>query len=208
MSRRFPFWRIAFCCVVLCLISCHGNQVALNSKGLQAARIERLWWFMFSIVVSVYLVVMAWLGSAILRSRTASSITEIPPQVNATAERRMTIVVGSAIGLTVVLLFVILISSVMTGHAISGLTSKNPVAIDIIGHQWWWEVRYEATQADQTVITANEIHIPVGQPVVIKTSSVDVIHSFWAPNLHGKRDLIPGYQNALWIQADQEGSYR
>jgi cytochrome c oxidase subunit 2 len=163
---------------------------------------------MFSIVVSVYLVVMAWLGSAILRSRTASSITEIPPQVNATAERRMTIVVGSAIGLTVVLLFVILISSVITDHAISGLTSKNPVAIDIIGHQWWWEVRYEATQADQTVITANEIHIPVGQPVVIKTSSVDVIHSFWAPNLHGKRDLIPGYQNALWIQADQEGSYR
>jgi cytochrome c oxidase subunit 2 len=69
-------------------------------------------------------------------------------------------------------------------------------------------VRYEATEADQTVITANEIHVPLGEPVVIKTSSTDVIHSFWAPNLHGKRDLIPGYQNALWIEADREGVYR
>jgi cytochrome c oxidase subunit 2 len=208
MSRRIPFWSIALCCALMCLVSCHGNQVALNAKGLQAARIERLWWFMFSIVVGVYIVVVVWVGSAVLRSRTSASVTEIPPQVNAAADKRMTIVVGSAIGLTVILLFVMLTSSVMTGHAISGLTSKNPVAIDIIGHQWWWEVRYEATQADQTVITANEIHIPVGQPVVIKTSSVDVIHSFWAPNLHGKRDLIPGYQNALWIQADEAGTYR
>ena len=60
----------------------------------------------------------------------------------------------------------------------------------------------------QTVITANEIHVPVGQPVVIKTSSTDVIHSFWAPNLHGKRDLIPGYQNAVRLQVDQPGTYR
>jgi cytochrome c oxidase subunit 2 len=208
MNRRIPSWSLAFCCAVMCLISCHGNQAALNAKGLQAARIERLWWFMFTIVAGVYVAIMAWLGTAILRSRTAVSPTEIPPQVNAAADRRMTVVVGSAIGFTVVLLFVLLTSSVMTGHAISRLASKNPVTIDIIGHQWWWEVRYEATQADQTVITANEIHVPVGQPVVIKTSSVDVIHSFWAPNLHGKRDLIPGYQNALWLQADQEGTYR
>ena len=56
----------------------------------------------------------------------------------------MTLVVGSAIGITVVLLFIMLTASVLTGHAISGLKSNNPVTIDIIGHQWWWEVRYEA----------------------------------------------------------------
>jgi cytochrome c oxidase subunit 2 len=120
----------------------------------------------------------------------------------------MTQVVAVALGATVVLLFVILTASVLTGHAMSGLKSKNPIAIDVIGHQWWWEVRYEATQADQTVVTANEIHIPVGQPVVIKTSSRDVIHSFWAPNIQGKRDLIPGYENALWLQADRPGVFR
>ncbi len=69
---------------------------------------------------------------------------EIPPQVNIEADRRMNVVVGSAIGLTVVLLFVMLTASVRTGHAIANLTSKNPVTIDVIGHQWWWEVRYEA----------------------------------------------------------------
>ena len=208
MKRASSFWFLALCCGLMCLISCHGNQVALNSKGLQAARIERLWWLMFSIILAVYVIVLAWAGRAIIRSRTSLPQYEIPPQVNPAADRRMTMVASSALGITVVLLFVMLTASVLTGHAISGLKSKNPVSISIIGHQWWWEVRYEATQADQTVITANEIHIPVGQPVVIKTSSVDVIHSFWAPNLHGKRDLIPGYQNALWIQADQEGTYR
>ena len=208
MKRWSSFWFFVLCCGFMCLISCHGNQAALNSKGLQAARIERLWWLMFSIILAVYVIVLAWVGRAIMRSRTSLPQHEIPPQVNPAADRRMTIVVASALGITVVLLFVMLTASVLTGHAISGLTSKNPVTISIIGHQWWWEVRYEATQADQTVVTANEIHIPVGQPVVIKTSSVDVIHSFWAPNLHGKRDLIPGYQNALWIQADQEGTYR
>jgi cytochrome c oxidase subunit 2 len=148
------------------------------------------------------------MGTAVYRARTRRPENEIPPQVNPVADQRMTKVVGVAIGATVVLLFVMLIASVVTGHAIANLSSKNPVSINVIGHQWWWEVEYEATQADQTVITANEIHIPVGQPVVIKTSSQDVIHSFWAPNLHGKRDLIPGYENAFWIQADEEGTFR
>jgi cytochrome c oxidase subunit 2 len=57
-------------------------------------------------------------------------------------------------------------------------------------------------------VTANEIHIPVGRPVVLKVQSRDVIHSFWAPNLQGKRDLIPGYTTAIWIQADREGRFR
>jgi cytochrome c oxidase subunit 2 len=208
MRQRTPFWIACLCCGLLLLVSCHGNQAALNAKGLQAARIERLWWLMFSIILGVYVVVLAWLGTAVVRSRAGLPQVEIPPQVNPQADRRMTRVVATAIGATVVLILVMLTASVLTGHAIANLNSKNPVSIQIIGHQWWWEVRYEATQADQTVITANEIHIPVGQPVVIKTSSADVIHSFWAPNLHGKRDLIPGYQNALWIQADEEGTFR
>jgi cytochrome c oxidase subunit II len=208
MKFRRSFLVIALACVLGGLASCQGNQTPLDARGLQAARIERLWWLFFSIVVAVYLIVIAWVGTSLVRSRTSRNQKEIPPELNPAADRRMTVIVGSAIGATVILLFVMLTASVRTGHAIAGLTSKNPVTIDIIGHQWWWEVRYEATQPDQTVVTANEIHIPVGHPVVIKTSSVDVIHSFWAPNLHGKRDLIPGYQNAVWIQADHPGTYR
>jgi cytochrome c oxidase subunit 2 len=206
MARSFRSATIV--AAMLLLASCHGQQTALDSAGVQAGRIERLWWFIFAITVGVYVIVIAWLGTALFRSRTRGSELAIPPQVNPPADRRQMFVVGTAIGITVILLFAILTSSVVTGHAIAKLSSKNPLTIDVIGHQWWWEIRYEATQADQTVITANEIHVPVGQPVVIKTSSRDVIHSFWAPNLHGKRDLIPGYQNALWIEADREGIYR
>jgi cytochrome c oxidase subunit 2 len=190
------------------LTSCHGNQASLNSAGPQADRIEHLWWLIFAIILAVYIIVLLWCGSAVFRSRTTVAESRIPPQVDPRADRRMTVVVALALASTVVLLFVILTASVLTGHAIANLKSKNPITIDVTGHQWWWEVRYEATQADQTIVTANEIHIPVGHPVVIKTSSVDVIHSFWAPNLHGKRDLIPGYQNAVWIEADREGTFR
>jgi cytochrome c oxidase subunit II len=188
---------------LILLVSCHGNQASLNSSGIQAERIERLWWIIFTIIAAVYGLVIAWCGGALYRSRTKQPAAAVPPLVNPAADRRSALVVGIAITITVVLLFVILTASVLTGHAIANLSSKNPVTIDITGHQWWWGVRYEATQADQTVVTANEIHIPVGHPVVIKTSSADVIHSFWAPNLHGKRDLIPGYENAIWIEADR-----
>ena len=54
--------------------------------------------------------------------------------------------------------------------------------------------------------TANEIHVPVGTPVVVLTNSKDVIHSFWAPNITGKRDLLPGYSSAFWFQIDQAGN--
>ena len=168
MRRWTPFCIAALCFCLLLLAGCHGNQAALNAKGLQAARIERLWWLMFSIILGVYVIVLAWMGTAVYRARTTVPQDEIPPQVDPVADRRMTRVVTVAIGATVVLLFVMLIASVLTGHAIANLSSKNPVSINIIGHQWWWEVNYEATQADQTVVTANEIHIPVGQPVVIK----------------------------------------
>ena len=104
-------------------------------------------------------------------------------------------------------LFVILMLSVITGKRVEGLSSKNPVTIQIIGHQWWWEVIYPNSQADQTVTTANEIHVPVRTPVVVLTNSKDVIHSFWAPSITGKRDLLPGYSSAFWFQIDKPGIY-
>ena len=110
---------------------------------------------------------------------------------------------ASAIGITVITLFVILVLSVITGKRVEGLTSKNPVTIQITGHQWWWEITYPNSQADQTVTTANEIHVPVGTPIVVLTNSKDVIHSFWAPNITGKRDLLPGYSSAFWFQIDK-----
>jgi cytochrome c oxidase subunit 2 len=69
-------------------------------------------------------------------------------------------------------------------------------------------VQYPDSIAHNTVITANEVHIPVGRPVVMELSSLDVIHSIWVPSLTGKKDLIPGYTRSLWFRADTPGVYR
>jgi cytochrome c oxidase subunit II len=82
------------------------------------------------------------------------------------------------------------------------------LTLSVTGQQWWWRITYEDEQPARVFTTANEIHIPVGEPVLIKLESSDVIHSFWVPNLTGKMDAIPGRQNQLQIQADRPGVYR
>jgi cytochrome c oxidase subunit 2 len=77
----------------------------------------------------------------------------------------------------------------------------------VIGHQWWWQIQYVGLGPSNRLETANEIHIPVGQPVELTLESRDVIHSFWVPALHGKVDLIPGVENHLRLQADRPGTY-
>jgi cytochrome c oxidase subunit 2 len=76
--------------------------------------------------------------------------------------------------------------------------------VEIVGHQWWWEVRY----SEEGVTTANELHIPVGRPVAIELTSADVIHSFWVPELAGKLDALPDGTNTLVIEAEEPGEYR
>ena len=78
----------------------------------------------------------------------------------------------------------------------------NALQIDVIGHQWWWEFRYP----EQNITTANELYIPTGRPVNFSLRSVDVIHSFWIPNLGGKRDLMRNRTNFLWFTPDSVGT--
>ena len=78
------------------------------------------------------------------------------------------------------------------------------MTIDVIGHQWWWEVRYPGTRA----VTANEIHIPANTRVNVVATTADVIHSFWVPALNRKIDMIPGQRNRLLLYASRPGEYR
>jgi cytochrome c oxidase subunit 2 len=82
--------------------------------------------------------------------------------------------------------------------------AQHTLTVDVVGHQWWWEVRYP----EQRIVTANEVHIPSGQPVLIRLTTDDVIHSFWVPQLTGKLDLISGRVNHLTVEADHPGVYR
>jgi cytochrome c oxidase subunit 2 len=83
-----------------------------------------------------------------------------------------------------------------------------PPDIRMVGHQWWWQVEYVKGGPPQYMMTANELHIPVGRPVDIDLTSYDVIHSFFVPTLHGKVDLIPGQVNRIRIEADHAGVYQ
>jgi cytochrome c oxidase subunit 2 len=124
------------------------------------------------------------------------------------SDRAMLTAVAAAVGGTVVILLGLLVASVFANRAVASLGASSAVTIKLIGHQWWWEAEYESGTASERFRTANELHIPVGRPVVLKVTSRDVIHSVWIPNLHGKRDLIPGYTTAIWLQADRPGLFR
>jgi cytochrome c oxidase subunit 2 len=83
------------------------------------------------------------------------------------------------------------------------MTTAPPEAlvIEVVGHQFWWEVRYP----EQGVTVRDELHLPVGRPVNLQLTSADVIHSFWVPELAGKLDLLPDRTNTLVLEADQPG---
>ncbi len=85
---------------------------------------------------------------------------------------------------------------------------SQPLRIEVVGKQWWWEVRYEQPGTAERIVLANEIHIPLGRPVELVLSSTDVIHSFWAPSLAGKVDMLPGRTTRLRIQTSEAGTYR
>ena len=196
--------------LLLCLSACGGQQpqqTMMRPVGPMSHNIENLWWFIFVIALVVFVIVFSLFGGAVATRRVrgqAQPQLEFPPEVE---QRHVRIVIAATL-LSVLILFSILGYSVVASKNMNSLVSKNPVSIKVTGHQWWWEVEYPNPQADLTVTTANEIHVPVGVPVVLETASADVIHSFWAPNIQGKRDLIPGYSNAIWFQVDKEGTYR
>ena len=117
------------------------------------------------------------------------------------------IYIGLAV--TVVILLGTFVGTMATLDAASRVPAAPGLEIDVIGHQWWWELRYkDPTHPDLGFVTANEIHLPVGVPVRVRVSSADVIHSFWLPQIGGKMDAIPGQTNETWLEARTAGVSR
>jgi cytochrome c oxidase subunit 2 len=80
---------------------------------------------------------------------------------------------------------------------------KDALRVKVIGHQWWWEFQYP----DLGFATASDLHLPAGRPVSLEITGADVIHSFWVPQLGGKRDAIPGSGTRIVLTADTPGEY-
>ena len=158
---------------------------------------------MFSVSAAVWILVMIALAYA-LRKHRGESVN----QVNDATEQTIKRAVWIATGVTVLILVGTLIYSVTTGSAMAAPPHKQALRINVEGKQWWWQVVYEDPTPSNQIVTANEIHVPTGEPIQIIGTSHDVIHSFWAPNLFGKKDLIPGHTTSTWFQADTPGVYR
>lgn len=176
-------------------------QSVFDPAGPAARDIARLGWALLATCGAVYLLVLAALAWAIVRRRRATD-------GSAATEARLTRVVASAVALTVVTLVTLTIASVLSGRGLTSPSGPGAITIDAIGHQWWWEFQYRDVTPSDFVTSPNELHIPVGVPVVLKARSRDVIHSFWVPALHGKRDLVPGQVTSFWIRADRAGTFR
>lgn len=183
-------------------------QDALHAYGIQAWHIGRLWNFTLGLCVLVFSAVVAAFLFALWRA--PRSDVHTPPDLSSLErpERRIHRTVAWAAGLATLGLLALLAADVFTSRALGRLPLQGAVNIELIGHQWWWEARYLDPDARRQFTTANELHIPVGRPVIVTLRSDDVIHTLWVPNLHGKRDMIPGRTATMQFRADQPGTYR
>jgi cytochrome c oxidase subunit 2 len=175
-------------------------QSIIHPAGIQAQRISDLWWTMFWICAVVWVAVAVAALIAIRRGRQGADA--------AASQWTITRNVAIAGAVSLVALVALLFQSVVVGRALDTLRSPDALRIQVTGSQWWWDVQYDNPIPSLRVTTANEIHLPVGRPVVISLIATDVIHSLWIPNLQGKIDLVPGRLNELWLQADKAGVYR
>ncbi|HEX2576389.1 MAG TPA: cytochrome c oxidase subunit II [Aquihabitans sp.] len=181
-------------------------QTTLKPKGPKADTINDLINPIFGIAAVVFVLIM---GGALyvayrFRAKDDTDFDDFPEQVhgNFTLE----------IGWTILPALILLIVGVFTVVTVFDLAKKPPpeaLQVEIIGQQWWWEYRYDI-DGDGTyeeIITANDLVIPEDREISLHIKSRDVIHSWWAPALNGKRDAVPGRTHPLTIQADRPGEY-
>ena len=169
-------------------------QSVLHPAGADAAIIHQFSWVLFVGGTVIFLFVMALLALA-MRARARP----IRPAIW---------IFGAGIVFPVVVLTALLTWSTWRSAQLAPQSSHGAMTISVTGKMWWWEVRYRDPASNREIITANEIHIPVGESVYLGMTASDVIHSLWVPALAGKRDMIPGRVTGLTLRADKPGVYR
>ena len=177
------------------LAGCDGKQSALEPAGRSAEKIAELFWWM---AIGAGVIWVAMMGLALYA-------TFVAPKIKSRSASPL-IVVGGAVVPTVVLSFLLAYGLAMMPEMLAP-APEGSLKIAVIGEQWWWRVRYEPSNGDPVVL-ANEIRLPVDEPVEFQLESADVIHSFWIPSLGGKVDMIPGRQTRLKLEPTRIGVFR
>jgi cytochrome c oxidase subunit 2 len=179
-----------------------GRHSVLDPFGPYAEAIHGLLWVFLAVAAVVFAGVAASLAVAAFRGLASERRVH-----REAGERTAGRVIAAAVAATVLTIAGLTFASFLVGRTVMAADEPSmTVAVD--GRQWWWQITYEDGDPSRVVTTANEFHIPVGEPVRLTLTSSDVIHSFWLPALAGKKDLIPGRENVLYIQADRPGVYR
>jgi cytochrome c oxidase subunit 2 len=172
----------------------------LDTRGEGARIAAQEWWFLFWTAAAIVLLVTGLLIAVLVRHRRAVDVQTLDPQPNSGIRW----VLYGGIAMPVVVLLIVFFFTIGNTWALSTPPSPESSEITVVGHRWWWEVQYPA----EGFITANQLVVPVGESVRLNLTSADVIHSFWVPQLHYKRDLISGQMNYTWLQANEPGVYR
>jgi cytochrome c oxidase subunit 2 len=177
-----------------------------RAYGPAARGLAHLGWWLLIVAALVTAVVGALVLLASVRRR-AGRAGEVPAAAGVASGLPWIYVGGVAV--PALILVVSLVFTLGTVRAVAAPPRHPAATVRIVGHRWWWELTYLGGDGTAPAfVTANELHVPVGQPVRLELTSADVIHSYWVPQLAGKMDLNPGATNVTWIEADTEGVYR
>ncbi|MCA1644376.1 MAG: cytochrome c oxidase subunit II [Chloroflexi bacterium] len=163
----------------------------------QGVGITNLFWLELAISALLMAVVVIWMVLALLRFRARPGAAAEPPQTHANRTAELIWTITPAV--TLVLIFVLTIQTMRSVEAAAPGTQP----VRVIGHQWWWEYEFP----DQQVVTANELHVPLGTPLLLNLQSVDVIHSFHVPQFGWMRDTVPGKTNLMPITVVTPGTF-
>jgi cytochrome c oxidase subunit 2 len=184
-----------------------GPMSYLQAFGERAGSILDLTWTVLIIALLVVAIITVLLIGGLMRGWRGR--TPVTAERTAIVRRSGAVAwLYYGVGISTLVLFGTTVWTLVTLANVSRPSRKPAVTIQVTGHQWWWEVRYLSDDPSRVFETANEIHIPVGEPVQVKLVGSDVIHSFWVPALNGKTDTIPGKTNLTWLEADKPGVYR
>jgi cytochrome c oxidase subunit II len=203
MPVLFKRCGILFCLLFLFAARSSGQEAsALEPYSDDAREIANLWSVMFFIAIVVYGQVISFFFLGLFRRRKNMTENDTPDLSPASRASHL-FIIANGIAIPLVILVIIFGMSLTTLLALSPADTNAELRVEVIGHRWWWEVRYP----DYNFVTANEIYIPTHTSVELRLSSADVIHSFWLPSLSAKADLLPNQSNRMVLYTETAGAY-
>jgi cytochrome c oxidase subunit 2 len=193
---------------ILFISACGGPQSALAPAGSAAELIAEMFWWMTGAGIAIWVAVIAlalWAAQRSLRDETARATDELPGPAH--QRRDSILIIGGGALVPTIVLTALLVYGLAPIPTLLAPAPDGSLRITVVGEQWWWRVRYEPPAA-APVVLANEIRLPIGEPVEFRLESPDVIHSFWIPSLAGKIDMIPGRVTRLALTPTKTGIFR